>query len=244
VCGLGAAVPSRPNLQRPGIDRTNEEKIAMSTMQKVLLGITLSAILLCSTGGIYGYYRLWPHIHKHFSTAIEEEIASSVEATVAPKFAAMAADPNQLLVYEQDLDFNTYTDNSGESGVDVTNGVATIYNSVLTIGPNGIDVYLADMHLHGTPAITAGRFDLIDVESDGGLTGKLLDPKAIETGIERGLNAALAQASVSPDEVLANEGYLAFWFGPETENPLCSAGGLGCEPAAPLTSKLTSVTPG
>ena len=215
----------------------------MSTMQKVLLGITLSAILLCSTGGIYGYFRLWPKFHEQLSSAVEEEIASTIEATVAPKFAAMAGSPNQLLIYEQDLDFNTYTDTTGESGVDVTNGDATIYNSVLMIGPEGIDVFLADMHLHGTPTMTAGRFDLIDVESEGGLTGKLLDPKAIEIGIERGLNAALGQASTSPLEVIANEGYLAFQFGPETENPLCSAGGLGCEPATPLTSRSMAARP-
>lgn len=208
----------------------------MSTMQKVLLGIALSTVLICSAAGIYGYLRVWPRIPGIFSGALESEISSEIEASIGPRVSAMGSTSGQLLISEQDLDFNTLVDDSGDSGVDVTNGEATIYNSVLTVGPNGIDVSLAGVQLHAVPAITHGQFDLIELESTGGLAGKLIDPHAIEQGIESGINAALAQAPQKPQSVVTSEGYLTIFFGPEPENPLCGSGGLGCETETPAFS--------
>lgn len=208
----------------------------MSRMQKVLLGIALSAVLLCSAGALYGYYRVWPGWQEHISKDVEDEIAGAIASSIGPKSAALSGPPDELLVYAQDLDFNSYTDDSGESGFDVSNGEVTIYNSVVTIDPAGIDVYLADMHVHAVPVVTAGRLDLVDFESGRSLAGKLLDAEAIERGIERGINSALEQAPEAPHDVVAHDGYLEFQFGAAPGNPLCGAGGLGCSSPTPLVA--------
>ena len=54
----------------------------MSTMQKVLLGGALVAVLLCSGAGLFGYYRLWPRLKEGSTEAVETEVAYQVQLSM------------------------------------------------------------------------------------------------------------------------------------------------------------------
>ena len=121
----------------------------MSGKQKVLLGITLGALLLCSAGALYGYFELWPRVTGHLSDALENEIATTVERTAGYALALDSSDDGTVRVAASDLDFSTVHDDTGESGYDITNNDVTIYNAFVEIRPDGLHVYLSDMELHG-----------------------------------------------------------------------------------------------
>jgi hypothetical protein len=214
----------------------------MSGMQKVLLVGVITSVLLCAGGGLYGYFRLWPHIPETVSAATEHQISTSVQSAVSMRIAATGHDPQQVVLYAQDFDFNDYVDGSGESGLDYSDGEVTIYNSVVTIDGSGIDISLADMHIHAEVAIIDGRFELLDPQVDNGLSAFFLKPEAIVNGIEQGVNEALADVEKSSRLAAASEGYLTIRFGDIPDNPLCAAGGLGCEPAiSPSTGPVRSL---
>ena len=99
----------------------------MSGKQKALLGVTLAVLLVCSSGALYGYLELWPRFRKHTSQALEDEIAANVERSVA--LALESSSAGTVRITASDLDFSSVHDGSGESGYDVTNGAATIYNA-------------------------------------------------------------------------------------------------------------------
>ncbi len=123
----------------------------MSGKQKVLLGITLGALLLCSAGALYGYFELWPRVTGHLSDALENEIATTVERTAGYALALDSSDDGTVRIAASDLDFSTVHDDTGESGYDITNNDVTIYNAFVEIRPDGLHVYLSDMELHGMP---------------------------------------------------------------------------------------------
>ncbi len=202
----------------------------MSGMQKFLLGFVVIFVLLCAGGGLYGYFRIWPRVPAAISAETENQIADSVQSAVSQRIAASGRNPNQIVLYAQDFDFNDYVDGTGESGFEYTNGDVTIYNSVVTIDASGIDIYLGDMHVHAGVDVIDGRIELVDPRTDRGLTGFLAEPDAIVNGIERGMNDALAMAGKPPHQVTMNSGYLTIRFDEMPDNPLCAAGGLGCEP--------------
>jgi len=183
----------------------------MSGKQKVLLGITLGALLLCSAGALYGYFELWPRVTGHLSDALENEIATTVERTAGYALALDSSDDGTVRVAASDLDFSTVHDDTGESGYDITNNDVTIYNAFVEIRPDGLHVYLSDMELHGMPAIVDGQFVLHDVTKESGVTGKLFEADVLESGLTRGINAALANASLRPVDVaiVNNELYLS-----------------------------------
>lgn len=217
----------------------------MSRMQKILLACVVTFVLLCVGGGLYGYFRIWPRVPAAISAETENQIADSVQSAVSQRIAAAGRNPNQIVIYAQDFDFNDYVDGTDESGFDYANGDVTIYNSVVTIDANGIDVYLADMHLHAGMEVIDGRIELVDPRTDRGLTGFLAKPDAIVDGIERGMNEALAMAEKPVHRVTMNSGYLTIRFDEMPGNPLCAAGGLGCEPdeTASASPVLSAATP-
>ncbi len=170
----------------------------MSGKQKVLLGVALAVLLVCSAGGLYGYFELWPQIRAHTSNAMEDEIAANVERSVALALALESPEDGTVRISAADLDFSSLHDDSGESGFDVTNDDATIYNAFVEILPDGVHFYLADMQLDATPAIVDGQFVLGDSSMERGLTGKMLETDVLEQGVTRGVNAAFANASLQP----------------------------------------------
>ncbi len=128
----------------------------MSGKQKALLGVTLAVLLVCSAGALYGYFELWPRFRKHTSQALENEIAANVERSVG--LALESSADGTVRITAADLDFSSVHDDSDESGYDVTNGDATIYNAFVEILPDGAHFYLADMKLDATPEIVEGQF--------------------------------------------------------------------------------------
>ena len=170
----------------------------MSGKQKALLGITLAVLLVCSAGGLYGYFELWPRIRAHTSNAMQDEIAVNVERSVALALSLETPEDGTVRIAAADLDFSSLHDDSGESGFDVTNDDATIYNAFVEILPDGVHFYLADMQLDATPAIADGQFVLNDASMERGLTGKMLETDVLEEGVTQGVNAAFANASLQP----------------------------------------------
>jgi hypothetical protein len=170
----------------------------MSGKQKVLLAVTLTALLLCSSGALYGYFELWPRLRSHTSNTLENEIAATIERSVDRALASETPEDGTVRITAADLDFSSVHDASGESGFDVVNDDATIYNAYVEILPDGIHFYLADMQLDGTPAIIDGQFVLSDTTLNRGITGKMLDTHVLEQGVTRGVNAAFVNASLQP----------------------------------------------
>lgn len=178
----------------------------MSTMQKVLLGGALAGLLLCSGAGLFGYYRLWPRIQAGSTKAVEREVAFQVERSMENALVMHKRNPCAVTLAGHDLNISTYTDTSGEAGVDIANGDATIINGVVEVTTNGIDIFMADMQLHGVPAVQDGAFMLIDTDVGHGIASLLVDESALDRGFERGVNAGLASVSLVPVAVETTNG--------------------------------------
>jgi hypothetical protein len=116
--------------------------------------------------------------------------------------------PCAVTLAGHDLDISTYTDTSGESGFDIVNSDATIVNGLVEVTANGIDIYMADMHLRGLPLVQDGAFELTDTDVDRGITSLVVDESALETGFERGVNAGLASVSLVPVSVEIKNGLM------------------------------------
>jgi hypothetical protein len=175
-------------------------------MQKVLLGGALAALLLCSGAGLFGYYRLWPRIQAGSTKAVEREVAFQVERSMENALVMHKRTPCAITLAGRDLDISTYTDTTGDSTVQIVNSDAAIINGLVEVTTNGIDIYMADMHLHGVPAVQDGAFELTDTDVDHGITSLLIDESALETGFEGGVNAGLASLSLTPVSVEIKDG--------------------------------------
>jgi hypothetical protein len=178
----------------------------MSTMQKVLLAGALAALLLRSGAGLFGYYRLWPRIQAGSTKAVELEVAFQVERSMENALVKHKRDPCAVTLAGHDLDISSYTDTTGESGVEIVNSDAAIINGLVEVTSNGIDIYMADLHLHGVPAVQDGAFELTDTDVDHGITSLLINKSALETSFERGVNAGLASVSLIPISVETRDG--------------------------------------
>ncbi len=170
----------------------------MSTMQKVLLGGALAALLLCSGAGLYGYYRLWPSLQSGSTEAVEQEVAFQVERSMENALVMHQRNPCAVTLSGHDLDISSFTDTTSDSSVEIFNGNATIVNGLVEIGADGIDITMADMQLHGVPAVQDNAFVLNDTDMTKGVTSLLVSQSALENGFERGVNAGLASISLSP----------------------------------------------
>ena len=104
-----------------------------------------------------------------------------------------------------DLDISTYTDTSGDSQVNIVNGDASITNGFVEINADGIDIYLADMRLHGVPVVQDGMFMLVDTDLEKGISSLLIDGSGLETGFERGVNEGLQRAQIIPTSLLVED---------------------------------------
>jgi len=190
----------------------------MSGKQKALLGVTLAVFLVCSASALYGYFELWPRFRMHTSQALEDEIAANVERSVA--LALESSADGTVRITAADLDFSSVHDDSGESGFNVTNDDATVYNGFVEILPDGVHFYLVDMKLDAMPEIVDGQFKLKDVSMDGGLTGMIFEADVLEQGVTRGVNAAFAAASLQPTGLYIRDNTIFVSFDERTSDTM------------------------
>ena len=187
----------------------------MSTMQKVLLGGALVVFLLCSAGGLWGYYRLLPRWREGSSEAIESEIAYQVQRSMENALVLHNRIPCSVQLEGHDLDVSSYTDTSGERGVEIFNGDAAILNGEVIVSESGLDIYVGDLRVHAVPVVRDGVFSLEESELDQSLSWLLFDGDAVEAGFERGLNAGLQSAQIVPASVDVADGVMT--IGCETD---------------------------
>jgi hypothetical protein len=196
----------------------------MSSMQKVLLGGALAVFLLCAGAGLFGYYRVLPWFREGMSDAIEAEVAYRVEESMANALVMHTQNPCAVHLAGHDLNISTYTDTSGSRSIDVVNDDATIVNGEVVVTSDGIEIYAADMHLHGVPDIQNGVFTLEDAEIDRSLAGLLFEGSALESGFEQGVNAGLRRAQLVPTSVQLEDGSMV----------------MGCKASASLARSFTT----
>lgn len=170
----------------------------MTTMQKVLLGSAVALFAICSGAGLFLYY----HGLSIFSgEAVENEVAYQVQHSMENALVMHQSIPCSVTLRGNDLDISTYTDTSGNSSVNIVNNDATILNGEVEVSTNGVDIYMADMHLHAMPAVEANVFSLAETDIDRGITGYLTPGSSLETGFERGVNEGLQRAHLLPTSV-------------------------------------------
>lgn len=193
----------------------------MSTKQTYLLGSALAILLLCVGAGLFGYYRILPRVQKGATAAVEKEIAFQLEHSMQDALKTHQTDPCLLELSPHDIDISSRVTSTGERRVDVVNSNATLSNVVIEVHPNGIDVYLADMHLHAVPTVASGAFALTDIDLDEGASSIIFKGSAIESGFVQGMNDALANASLTPISVQTTDDQMT--IGCKTGNPVQSA---------------------
>lgn len=185
-------------------------------MQKVLIGGAVAFLLLCVGGGLYGYNTLWPRIKEGSTKAVEREVAFRVRQSMSGALVTHDPDPCQIELDPHDLSFSTLTTSSDEQQVVIENGDAIITNGIVLVGPDGVDLVMADMHLHGVPAIENGAFTFTEVDTSGILAAFMIDESALEDGFIRGVNEGLQSAKLEPTSVQTTDGVMTISCQPIT----------------------------
>lgn len=188
----------------------------MSTMQKVLLGGALVVFLLCSAAGLFGYYRLLPRWREGSTDAIETEVAYQVQRSMENSLVLHQNIPCLVVLEGHDLNVSTFTDTSGERGIDIVNGDAAILNGEVVVSDTGLDIYVGDIHLHGVPVVRDGVFFLDESDLDQAFSRLLFDGDSVETGFELGVNAGLQRAQLVPSSVEVENGTMTIGCESET----------------------------
>lgn len=169
------------------------------------LVVLLSVLLFCAVAIAAGGWFAFRWTKGEFSSAIENTIAETTEASVLATIQAQDRSPVDLQISQRELDINTVEGPEGTSGFDISvsgeSDRAVIYGATTTIDGSGITVRLADTTYVAVPVASAGRIELTDRRFDKGVSGWIISAEAIETGLERGINDAFAGARLKPVSV-------------------------------------------
>jgi hypothetical protein len=177
------------------------EEPRMTSMQKVLLFGAIALFAFCSGSGLFIYYRGLSSVHIFSGKAVENEVAYQVQHSMENALVMHQSIPCSVTLHGIDLDISTITDTSGDRSVNIVNDDALILNGAVEVSTDGVDIYMADMHLHAIPAVEGNVFSLAETNIDRGITGFLTPGSSLEAGFERGVNEGLQRAHLVPTSV-------------------------------------------
>ena len=170
--------------------------------------LIVTPLALCIGCGSLGYFVLWPKLTNQIQSALAEEMANAVAASVSDKIERTPLPSNRFVLTRADIDVNNAVfEASDQCGFNVTNNRATIYGVETELSPAGVSIVCLVTY-SAVPVITDGRVDLTQVTVSEGTARFVFPKERFEEGMEAGINRALATAGLTPTALTLDTGLL------------------------------------